>query len=205
MKLPRKEDLKVSAGLSKVSYISNHRSFLPVISSNVAMLWLHQKAAKLKVRERDYTDWLTGTAEVGAHQFHMTLWREGLILCLEDFEVHTDFLSSAAGHKSLYFNCWNFQLLSSVFAWTALLLLRRFIIRPPSHGFARWSVPEPEGSVFAPGCSASLSDCHRLCCGRNGDPQCRLQRLTGRLLHGGMVLLLRHVGHHLLPWCHPPL
>lgn len=76
---------------------------------------------------------------------------------------------------------------------------------PPSHGFARWSVPEPEGSMFAPGCSAPLPDCHRLCGGCNGDPQCWLQRLAGCLLHGGVVLLLRHVGRHLLPRCHAPL
>lgn len=78
-------------------------------------------------------------------------------------------------------------------------------LSPPCHGFARWSLPEPAGPVLASGCSASLPDCGRLRRGCNGDPQCWLQWLAGNLLHGGVVLLLRHVGRHLLPWRHPPL
>lgn len=72
-------------------------------------------------------------------------------------------------------------------------------LRPPDHGYPRWSVPEPEGPLLAAGSSTPLPARHGLCCGRNGDPQRRLQRLTRPVLHGGVVLLLRHVGRGVLP------
>lgn len=72
----------------------------------------------------------------------------------------------------------------------------------PSDGFTG-PIPQPEGPLFASGCRPSLPVGYGMCCDCHGDPQCRFQRLSRRVLHGGMVLLLRDDGGGVLPGRHP--
>lgn len=59
--------------------------------------------------------------------------------------------------------------------------------------------------MFTSGCRPSLPVSDGVRRDRHGDPQRRFQRLSGRVLHGGVVLLLRHVGGGVLPGRHASL
>lgn len=65
-------------------------------------------------------------------------------------------------------------------------------------------IPQPEGPLFPSGCRPSLPVSYGMCHYCLGDPQCRFQRLSRRVLHGSMVLLLRDDGGGVLPGRHPP-
>lgn len=71
-----------------------------------------------------------------------------------------------------------------------------------SHGSSGRPLPEQQSPVFAAGCCPPLSAGYGLCGDRPGDAQRRPQRPARGLLHGGVVLLLRHVGAAVLPGCH---
>lgn len=79
------------------------------------------------------------------------------------------------------------------------------LLHSPSYGFTGWSIPQQEGPLLTSGCCPSLSVGHGLCCDCHGNPQCRLQRFTGRVLYGGVVLLLRHDSCGVFPGRHSSL
>lgn len=74
-----------------------------------------------------------------------------------------------------------------------------------SYGFTRWSVPQQEGPLLTSGCCPPLPASYWLCCGCHGNPQCRLQWFPWRVLHGGVVLLFRHVSYGVLSGRHSSL